>query len=97
MTSRNALHPFRYLSGAGVAVGFQTHITRSRGLVDAPEGDMTDEDWAELEPTERAFAVRWLGLDEHEREAFCRQLLAAIEVLERFRVFDGGEPETASV
>jgi ATP/maltotriose-dependent transcriptional regulator MalT len=56
---------------------------------------MTDEDWAALEPIERAFAVRWLGLDETEREAFCRQLLAAIEVLERFRVFDDG-PESAA-
>lgn len=52
---------------------------------------MTDEDWATLEPNERAFAVQWLGLDEAERDAFCRQLLAAIEVLQRFRVFDDGE------
>ena len=57
---------------------------------------MTDEDWAALEPNERAFAVRWLGLDEVERDAFCRQLLAAIEVLERFRVFDGGDAEAAT-
>jgi hypothetical protein len=57
---------------------------------------MTDEDWAALEPNERAFAVRWLAFDEAERDAFCRQLLAAIEVLERFRVFDGGEAEAAS-
>ena len=56
---------------------------------------MTDEDWATLEPNERAFAVRWLGLDEAEREAFCRQLLAAIEVLQRFRVLDGDDGETA--
>jgi hypothetical protein len=55
---------------------------------------MTDEDWAALEPNERAFAVHWLGLDETERDAFCRQLLAAIEVLQRFRVLDGG-PEQA--
>ena len=52
---------------------------------------MTDEDWATLEPNERAFAVQWLGLDEAERDAFCRQLLAAIEVLQRFRVLDDGE------
>jgi ATP/maltotriose-dependent transcriptional regulator MalT len=56
---------------------------------------MTDEDWAALEPNERAFAVRWLGLDETEQEAFCRQLLAAIEVLQRFRVLDGGDAEAA--
>ena len=52
---------------------------------------MTDEDWATLEPNERAFAVQWLGFDEAERDAFCRQLLAAIEVLQRFRVLDDGE------
>jgi hypothetical protein len=57
---------------------------------------MTDEDWAALQPNERAFAVRWLGLDEGERDAFCRELLAAIEVLERFRVFDGGDAEAAT-
>jgi hypothetical protein len=51
---------------------------------------MTDEDWAALAPAERAFAVRWLELNEGERDDFCRQLLAAIEVLQRFRVFDGG-------
>jgi hypothetical protein len=49
---------------------------------------MTDEDWANFEPGERAFALRWLGLTEAERERFCRQLLDAIEVLQRFRVFD---------
>ena len=51
---------------------------------------MTDEDWAEMGPGERAFAVRWLGLTDQERDDFCRQLLSAIEVLERLRVFDGG-------
>ena len=57
---------------------------------------MTDDDWAAMDATERAFAVRWLELDETERDDFCRQLLAAIEVLQRFRVLDGGtEPATA--
>jgi hypothetical protein len=56
---------------------------------------MTDEDWAALGPSERAFAVKWLGLDEAEQEAFCRQLLAAIEVLQRFRVLDDGDGEPA--
>ena len=51
---------------------------------------MTDEDWAEMGPGERAFAVRWLGLSDQERDDFCRQLLSAIEVLQRLRVFDGG-------
>ena len=56
---------------------------------------MTDEDWAALAPAERAFALRWLELDETERDDFCRQLLAAIEVLQRFRVLDSGS-ESAS-
>jgi hypothetical protein len=51
---------------------------------------MTDEDWAALEPGEREFALRWLGFSEAERDAFCRQLLDAIEVLQRFRVLDDG-------
>ena len=58
---------------------------------------MTDDDWAGLAPAERAFAVRWLELDEDQRDAFCRQLLAAIEVLQRLNVLDGGqEPATAA-
>jgi hypothetical protein len=56
---------------------------------------MTDDDWAALAPAERAFAVRWLEFNEDERDDFCRQLLAAIEVLQRFRVLDGGA-ESAS-
>ena len=51
---------------------------------------MTDDEWAGLEPREHDFALRWLGLSEVEREDFCRQLLAAIEVLQRLRVLDGG-------
>jgi hypothetical protein len=58
---------------------------------------MTDEDWAAFEPGEREFALRWLGLSEAERDAFCRQLLDAIEVLQRFRVLDdGSEAATAT-
>jgi hypothetical protein len=49
---------------------------------------MTDEDWAAFGPGEREFALRWLGLTETERDEFCRQLLDAIEVLQRFRVLD---------
>jgi hypothetical protein len=55
------------------------------------EGEgMTDEDWAGLGPGERAFAVRWLGLSDEQRDDFCRELLDAIEVLQRLRVLDGG-------
>ena len=57
---------------------------------------MTDEDWAELGPGERAFAIRWLGLSEPEREEFCRKLLDAIEVLQRLRVFDDGSEASAA-
>ena len=51
---------------------------------------MTDEEWAGLGQSEREFAVRWLGLTETERDDFCKQLLAAIEVLQRFAVLDEG-------
>jgi hypothetical protein len=55
-----------------------------------PEGiGMTDEEWAAFDTHEREFAVRWLQLTEPERDNFCRQLLAAIEVLQRLRVFEG--------
>ena len=57
---------------------------------------MTDEDWAAFEPGERAFALRWLSLSETERDEFCRQLLDAIEVLERFRVLDDGSEAAAA-
>jgi hypothetical protein len=57
---------------------------------------MTDDDWAALGPAERAFAVRWLALTEREQDAFCRDLLAAIEVLERLRVFESGGEEAAA-
>jgi hypothetical protein len=57
---------------------------------------MTDDEWAQLEPGERAFAVRWLGLDDVERDEFCRQLLAAIEMLQRFRVLDEGPGPAAT-
>ena len=56
---------------------------------------MTDEDWAAFEPGERACALRWLGISDAERDDFCRQLLDAIEVLQRFRVLDDG-PEAAA-
>jgi hypothetical protein len=34
-----------------------------------------------------------LRLSEAERDDFCRQLLAAIEILQRLRVLDGGNEE----
>jgi hypothetical protein len=57
---------------------------------------MTDEEWAALDRGERDFAVRWLGLSDGERDDFCRQLLAAIEVLQRLRVFEAGTEESAT-
>ena len=56
---------------------------------------MTDDEWAGLGPGERAFAVRWLNLTDDERDAFCRELLDAIEVLQRLRVLDGGSDAAA--
>src|SRR5262245_59986098 len=78
------------LCGEGVAIGLQRHITGRGGGRPGGETRMTDEDWAALRPGEREFAVKWLHLTEDERDAFCRQLLDAIEVLQRLRVFDGG-------
>jgi hypothetical protein len=53
---------------------------------------MTDEDWVAFNHSERRFALRWIAMSEDERDEFSRQLLAAIEVLERFRVFEAPEP-----
>ena len=56
---------------------------------------MTDDEFAALDPSARDFAVRWLGLSDDERDRFCRQLLAAIDVLQRLGFLDpaaaGGE------
>jgi hypothetical protein len=55
-------------------------------------GPVTDDDFAQLDQAERAFAMRWIRMDEKEREAFCRQLLAAIEVLQRLGTLDAPDP-----
>ncbi len=60
------------------------------------DSGMTDDDFAGLGPGERAFAVRWLSLTEDERDDFCRQLLDAIEVLQRLRWFDAGTDATTT-
>ena len=52
---------------------------------------MTDEDWAKFGPAERRFAMRWVALEGGEREVFLRDLLAAIEVLQRLGVLE--EPD----
>jgi hypothetical protein len=60
---------------------------------------VTDEDFATLDRTERAFAMRWIRMNEKEQDAFCRQLLAAIEVLQRLGTFEPpgpGEDATAA-
>ena len=49
---------------------------------------VNDEDFAALEPTERDFTLRWVGMTNAEQEWFCRNLLAAIEVLQRLGVLD---------
>jgi hypothetical protein len=59
---------------------------------------MTDDEWMAFNPAERRFAQRWIAMSDAERDEFSRQLLAAIEVLERFRAFEGPDvapPEPA--
>jgi hypothetical protein len=60
---------------------------------------MTDDEFAALETAERDFAIRWVGMSDDEQSAFCRSLLAAIEVLQRLGVLDddppAGEPAPA--
>ena len=53
---------------------------------------MTDDEFAALDTTERDFAIRWVGMTDGERDWFCRNLLAAIEVLQRFGALDSPEP-----
>ncbi len=53
---------------------------------------VNDEDFAALEPTERDFALRWVRMTSAEQEWFCRNLLAAIEVLQRLGVLDPPQP-----
>ena len=55
---------------------------------------MTDEDWARFGPAERRFAMRWVALEGGEREVFLRDLLAAIEVLQRLGVL--AEPDSTA-
>ena len=58
-----------------------------------PEGiAVNDEDFAALEPTERDFALRWVRMTAAEQEWFCRNLLAAIEVLQRLGVLEPPQP-----
>jgi hypothetical protein len=44
---------------------------------------MTDDEFAALDVPAREFAMRWVLMSEQDQDAFCRQLLAAIEVLQR--------------
>ena len=55
----------------------------TRRPTDTEASPVNDEDFAALEPTERDFALRWVGMTSAEQEWFCRNLLAAIEVLQR--------------
>jgi hypothetical protein len=59
---------------------------------DTEASPVNDEDFAALEPTERDFALRWVGMTSTEQEWFCRNLLAAIEVLQRLGVLDAPQP-----
>jgi hypothetical protein len=44
---------------------------------------VTDDEFAALNTTERDFAIRWVRMTGEEQDWFCRNLLAAIEVLQR--------------
>jgi hypothetical protein len=44
---------------------------------------VNDDDFAALNTTERDFALRWVRMSDEEQDWFCRNLLAAIEVLQR--------------
>jgi hypothetical protein len=57
---------------------------------------MTDEDWARFAPAERSFALKWVALEGPEREAFLRDLLAAIEVLQRMGEFTESDSTAAA-
>jgi hypothetical protein len=47
------------------------------------EPTVTDDEFAALNTTERDFALRWVKMTSTEQDWFCRNLLAAIEVLQR--------------
>ena len=47
------------------------------------EAAVTDDEFAALNTTERDFALRWVRMTGEEQDWFCRNLLAAIEVLQR--------------
>jgi hypothetical protein len=49
---------------------------------------VNDEEFAALASTERDFALRWVRMSDDEQEWFCRNLLAAIEVLQRLGVLE---------
>jgi hypothetical protein len=53
---------------------------------------VNDEEFAALAATERDFALRWVRMSDDEQEWFCRNLLAAIEVLQRLGVLEA--PQT---
>jgi hypothetical protein len=64
----------------------------TRRPTDIEASPVNDEDFAALQPTERDFTLRWVGMTRAEQEWFCRNLLAAIEVLQRLGVLDSPQP-----
>ena len=54
---------------------------------------MTDDEFAELGPIERDFAVRWTRMSAEERDWFRESLLAALVVLRRLGVVEPPDPE----
>jgi hypothetical protein len=76
----------RHPSAWHYSVGGSPSPAADRGIA------VNDEDFAALEPTERDFTLRWVGMTSAEQEWFCRNLLAAIEVLQRLGVLDPPQP-----
>jgi len=53
---------------------------------------VTDDEFAALNTTERDFALRWVTMTSTEQDWFCRNLLAAIEVLQRLGALESPDP-----
>ena len=55
------------------------------------EPTVTDDEFAALNTTERDFALRWVRMTSTEQDWFCRNLLAAIEVLQRLGALESSD------
>ena len=77
MARENPLpYPLHGMATSVPAAAVTAAMSRSRPAV-------TDDEFAALNTTERDFALRWVRMTGEEQDWFCRNLLAAIEVLQR--------------